>query len=288
MNRRADRWGGSLENRARLARAARCCAVRAATWAARSRWEYASHPKISATRAGLDLDESVQTARWLADDGADFVHVSLWHALANTKKRPHRARCSRFFAPRFLPISRILTAGSIWTRAEADEMLARGADGIALGRAAIVNPDWPRRAPDPAWHPKRPPVTIAELRERGLGPRFRRIHARAGRTSSRIEPALGHVPAPSTRFRARATGDIVDISDPAPANKSFAIHVIGVGVEDVRPRTRSRHLLRVARALQRATPALLTCPAYASEYAEIATSDIHAGLKKGARPLTCQ
>jgi 2,4-dienoyl-CoA reductase-like NADH-dependent reductase (Old Yellow Enzyme family) len=63
-------------------------------------------------------------------------------------------------------------AGSIWTRADADEMLARGTDGIALGRSAIVNPDWPRRASDSAWQPKRPPVTIEELRERGLGQSF--------------------------------------------------------------------------------------------------------------------
>jgi len=35
-----------------------------------------------------------------------------------------------------------------------------------------VNPDWPLRVADDAWEPKRPPVTIGELRERGLGPAF--------------------------------------------------------------------------------------------------------------------
>ena len=57
-------------------------------------------------------------------------------------------------------------------RAEAEDLLARGADAIALGRSAIVNPDWPLRVADDAWEPKRPPVTIGELRERGLGPAF--------------------------------------------------------------------------------------------------------------------
>src|SRR5205823_8389681 len=29
---------------------------------------------------GLDLDDSLQVARWLADDGADWIHASLWDA----------------------------------------------------------------------------------------------------------------------------------------------------------------------------------------------------------------
>ena len=26
----------------------------------------------------MDLDDNLQVARWLADDGADFIHASLW------------------------------------------------------------------------------------------------------------------------------------------------------------------------------------------------------------------
>jgi len=44
--------------------------------------------------------------------------------------------------------------------------------GAALGRAAIANPDWPTRIADAAWEPKRPPITIAELRERALNAEF--------------------------------------------------------------------------------------------------------------------
>jgi 2,4-dienoyl-CoA reductase-like NADH-dependent reductase (Old Yellow Enzyme family) len=128
-------------------------------------------PEDFGNARGLDLDESVQTARWLADDGVDFVHASLWHALDNTKKRPHQHALPLFRAA-LPPDVALLVAGSIWTRSEADQMLDRGADGVALGRSAIVNPDWPRHAADPAWLPLRPPVTIAELRERGLSPRF--------------------------------------------------------------------------------------------------------------------
>ena len=70
----------------------------------------------------LDLDDSVQAARWLADDGADFIHLSLWQSLANTAKRPEVHAIPLFRAA--LPSDvRILAAGSVWTRGEAEEVL---------------------------------------------------------------------------------------------------------------------------------------------------------------------
>ena len=50
--------------------------------------------------------------------------------------------------------------------------MGRAGDGVALGRSAIVNPDWPLRVAESAWAPTRPPVTIDELRARGLGASF--------------------------------------------------------------------------------------------------------------------
>jgi 2,4-dienoyl-CoA reductase-like NADH-dependent reductase (Old Yellow Enzyme family) len=43
---------------------------------------------------------------------------------------------------------------------------------VALGRAAIVNPEWPREATDPAWTPRRPPLSPEELIQRDLSPGF--------------------------------------------------------------------------------------------------------------------
>jgi 2,4-dienoyl-CoA reductase-like NADH-dependent reductase (Old Yellow Enzyme family) len=168
-NQRGDQWGGSLENRARLLREA-MRAVRAATGPAFTVGVRIS-PEDFGNARGLDLDESLATARWLAEDGADFVHISLWNALAPTKKRPEMHALPLFRAA-VGPDVALLVAGSIWTRDEADQLLARGADGVALGRSAIVNPDWPKRAADSAWLPKRPPITVEELRERGLSPQF--------------------------------------------------------------------------------------------------------------------
>ncbi len=50
--------------------------------------------------------------------------------------------------------------------------LDRGAAGVALGRAAITTPDWPRRVARDGGEPLRPPVTAAQLRDRALGERF--------------------------------------------------------------------------------------------------------------------
>ena len=60
----------------------------------------------------------------------------------------------------------------MWTLHDAEAVLALGADAVALGRAAIANPDWAHRAADPDWVPRRPPVTIEELRASGLNQTF--------------------------------------------------------------------------------------------------------------------
>jgi 2,4-dienoyl-CoA reductase-like NADH-dependent reductase (Old Yellow Enzyme family) len=169
QNRRTDDWGGPLEQRARLVREA-LRAVRARVGRGFTVGVRLS-PEDFGNARGLDLDESVQTARWLADDGADFIHLSMWHSLSNTAKRPdiHAIPLFREAVPSDVVI---LAAGSVWTRLEAEELLVKGADGVVLGRSAIINADWPRRAVDPQWAPVRPPVTIESLRANGLSPAF--------------------------------------------------------------------------------------------------------------------
>jgi 2,4-dienoyl-CoA reductase-like NADH-dependent reductase (Old Yellow Enzyme family) len=169
MNTRDDGWGGSLAGRARL--------VREATRAARAAVKpgflvgVRLSPEDFGNARGLDLDESVQVARWLCEDGADFIHLSLWDASKNTTKRPevHAVTLFRAALPHDVPI---IAAGGVWTRAEALALLEKGASAVALARAAIANPDWPLRFADLAWEPRRPPLTTAELGERGLSPKF--------------------------------------------------------------------------------------------------------------------
>ncbi len=168
-NQRDDRWGGSLEHRARLVREV-TRAVRAAVPAGFVVGIRLSPEDFGQAR-GLDLDESLEVARWLCDDGIDFLHLSLWKAQNNTGKRPahHALPLFRAVCPADVAL---IAAGSIWTPAEAVAVLDRGADLVALGRAAILNPDWPRLAAEPGWEPRRPPLSPAELADLAISPTF--------------------------------------------------------------------------------------------------------------------
>jgi len=168
-NRRTDEWGGSLENRARLMREAtrRARAAVPASFVVGIRIS----PEDFGQTKGVDLDENLQLAKWLCDDGIDFLHVSMWDSFANTKKRPeeHALPLFRAAIPADVPL---VVAGSIWTREQAEGLLAKGADGVALGRSAIANPEWPKQIADASWVPRRPPMTAEELKERGLSDSF--------------------------------------------------------------------------------------------------------------------
>ncbi len=168
-NRRADAWGGPLTHRARLIREV-TRAVRAATSPS-----FVVGVRLSledfGNAKGLDLDESLQVAAWLADDGVDFIHASLWNARNPTKKRPaeHPTSVLRAALPSRV---RLVVAGQIATRADAEHQLELGADLVAIARAAIANPDLPLRAREPGWEPLRPPHPPELLRERAVSDPF--------------------------------------------------------------------------------------------------------------------
>jgi len=169
MNPRTDGWGGDLAGRTRL--------IRAVTRAVRARTgpRFVLGVRLSledfGQARGLDLDDSLALAGMLADDGVDFVHASLWDVARNTTKRPdqHPVPLLRAALPAGIAV---IACGKVWAPADAEATLARGADLIALGRAAILNPDWPVRAATPGWEPLRPPVTRTQLIERAVSPLF--------------------------------------------------------------------------------------------------------------------
>ncbi len=169
MNPRSDGWGGDLVGRARL--------VRETTRAVRDRVgpRFTVGVRLSledwGSARGLDLDDSLQVARWLCDDGADFLHASLWRSDQMTKKHPdqHPVQLLRAELPREVAV---IACGGLWTVADAIAVRERGADLVAFGRAAICNPDWPIASRAPDWQPKRPPLSRAELAERSVSPTF--------------------------------------------------------------------------------------------------------------------
>lgn len=164
MNTRDDAWGGDLPRRARLVREV-LQRIRARCGPAFCVGVRLSLEDFGQAK-GLDLDDSLQVCRWLADDGADFLHISLWDVTRTTAKRPdvHPLPLVREVVPRDVAI---FAAGKIWTRGDAEAVLAKGADVVALGRSGILNPDWPRDE-----EVVRPPVTRAQLADRAVSPVF--------------------------------------------------------------------------------------------------------------------
>ncbi len=119
---------------------------------------------------GMDLDDNLQVAAWLAEDGADFLHASLWDVTRMTTKRPdaHPITLVRAAVPRDVAV---IACGKIWTRADAEAALDRGADVVALGRSGIINPAWPKDIAA-GKEIQRAPVTRAELLDRAVSPLF--------------------------------------------------------------------------------------------------------------------
>jgi 2,4-dienoyl-CoA reductase-like NADH-dependent reductase (Old Yellow Enzyme family) len=168
MNPRTDGWGGDLEGRARLSReVTRAC--RAATSP-----RFAIGVRLSfedfGNAKGMDLDDNLRVAAWLAEDGADFIHASLWDVTKMSQKYPdkHVLSLARAELPKDVGL---FTAGKIWSREDAEAAMAKGADVIALGRCGIVNPEWPKDIAA-GREIQRPPVTRAQLGERAVSPHF--------------------------------------------------------------------------------------------------------------------
>jgi 2,4-dienoyl-CoA reductase-like NADH-dependent reductase (Old Yellow Enzyme family) len=164
-NTRTDDWGGSLENRARFVRRI-VAAVRAAT---PDKFLVGVRLSPEVAEQGVDLDDTLKVAEWLAAEGVDFVHLSNWDSFKAPAKYPESKKMvTTWFREAIGPDVPLIAAGGVWTPAEADQVLAHGADMVGLARAAIGNANWPLDATRPDWEPARPPYTPEHLLNAGL------------------------------------------------------------------------------------------------------------------------
>jgi len=164
-NTRDDEWGGSLENRARFLRRI-VAAVREATPDA-----FLVGVRISPEVAeqGVELEDSLTVAKWLAADGVDFVHVSNWDSFKPPAAHPESDKMLTTWFREAVGVEvPLIATGSVWTPAEADQLLTQGANMVGLARAAIGNASWPHSAARPDWIPARPPYTAEHLRAAGV------------------------------------------------------------------------------------------------------------------------
>ena len=178
INRRTDTFGGSLENRAKVARGI--------MQAVRREVDRDGTPAIAVTaklnmadgvRGGIAVEESLQTARWLQDDGVlDALELTAGSSLVNPmylfrgdspikefsaafkpplswgmrvtgtkflREYPYRDAFLMGDAEQFrreltLPL---ILLGGITNRETMDRAMAAGFDFVAMGRALLAEPD---------------------------------------------------------------------------------------------------------------------------------------------------
>jgi 2,4-dienoyl-CoA reductase-like NADH-dependent reductase (Old Yellow Enzyme family) len=145
VNRRDDRYGGSLLNRARI--------VREVVEEVRRHWpeRYPLFLRLSATdwaEGGWTVEQSVELARQVKPLGVDLIDVSSGGAVPGVAI-PLGPGYQTGFAERIRREADILTGavGLITAPAQAEHILRTGqADMVLLAREMLRDPYWPRRA----------------------------------------------------------------------------------------------------------------------------------------------
>jgi 2,4-dienoyl-CoA reductase-like NADH-dependent reductase (Old Yellow Enzyme family) len=143
-NLRNDEWGGSIERRMRLLLEV-TRQVRRAIGAAATLGVRVSQAKVNDFEhrwRGADADAAAVFGA-LAREGVDYIHITEFEAWrpAFGDAGPSLVSLARMHAPNTI----IIANGSLGDPRRAGLMLEHGADIVALGRAALSNPDWPNR-----------------------------------------------------------------------------------------------------------------------------------------------
>lgn len=169
INRRTDRYGGSLENRMRLL-AEIVTGVRQACGA-----DFQLGLRLSAERFGLQLAEARETAqRFLTQAEIDYLDMSLWDVLKEPVEEEYQGRTLlSYFTELERGKVRLGVAGKVGDAATASRCLDEGADFVLIGRGAILAHDFPNQlARDARYTPPPLPVTTEHLVSEGLGDAF--------------------------------------------------------------------------------------------------------------------
>jgi 2,4-dienoyl-CoA reductase-like NADH-dependent reductase (Old Yellow Enzyme family) len=174
INRRTDEFGGSLHNRAKVARGV----VQAVKDAVGDRIAVTAKLNMSdGVRGGIPLEESLQTAKWLEEDGAlDALELTAGSSLLNPMYLFRGGAPIKEFARNFKPPLSwgmrmtgkkfmreypyeeaylmqdakkfrdelklpLILLGGITNRDTMDRAMAEGFDFVAMGRALLAEPD---------------------------------------------------------------------------------------------------------------------------------------------------
>lgn len=166
-NRRTDRWGGSIANRARIlveiVRGIRARLPQGFLIGVRLSPESYAHIQ------GIELPHQLAVALLLADEGIDYLHFSMGDSFKAVAGDPDGGALLEAVRVGLAGRVPLMVAGKISDAASAELALAGGADLVAVGTAAIGNPDWMERV-SRGLPLLRAPFTAAHLAEIGFTP----------------------------------------------------------------------------------------------------------------------
>lgn len=169
LNDRTDKYGGTLENRARLTIEVIEGVRRACGPDFQIGW------RLSVERYGLILEELREVVAYILDQELiDYLDLALWDSMQVVQEGAFQGRTllSVFTS---LPRGgvRVGTAGKIMGAQRAAQLLDEGCDFVLVGRAGILRRDFPLRVKaEPLYESPKLPVTAQFLRDGGLSERF--------------------------------------------------------------------------------------------------------------------
>lgn len=169
INRRDDRYGGTVENRSRIIFEI-IDGIRATC-----RPDFQIGLRLSPERFGLKLAEIRDVAaEALRQEKIDYLDMSLWDVAKEPVEEEHQGRTlMRYFTDLPRGNVRLGVAGKIMSAKATVEVLEAGCDFALIGRAAILRHDFPERIRrDAAYVSPSLPVTAQHLRDEGLSTSF--------------------------------------------------------------------------------------------------------------------
>ena len=168
LNRRSDRYGGSLENRARLL-------MEIVSGIRREcRPDFNLSVRLSPERFGMQTPEICEVYGQLVDVGVDFVDMSLWDVFKEPADPDFAGRrLVDVFAAIPRGRTRLGVAGKLYSADDARRAIDAGADMVVLGRGAILHHDFPEQVRrDGDFVMRDLPVTPETLKNEGLSDSF--------------------------------------------------------------------------------------------------------------------
>ena len=141
LNKRSDQWGGSFENRNRIifdiVSRIRTQVPRDFIIGVRL------SPENYAHFCGIEIEEQLQLSNTLNELDIDYIHMSLHDSFKKPNHLPDgKLTLLEWIKMKLNPEITLIIAGNISDVEDADKVISQGADLVAIGKAAVGNPEW--------------------------------------------------------------------------------------------------------------------------------------------------